>query len=62
MSTPHEPREEYGRPYGQERADSRDADHCPDGKVRAGDQMTAEAIPNQKIEDDDVQRAREQTR
>ena len=54
MSTPHEPREEYGRPYGQERADSRDADHCPDGKVRAGDQMTAEAIPNQKIEDDDV--------
>ena len=54
MSTPHEPREECGRPYGEERADSRDADYRPDGEVRAGDEMAAEAVPNQKIEDDDV--------
>ena len=47
---------------GQERADSHDADYRPDGEVRAGDEMAAEAVPNQKIEDDDVQRAREQAR
>ena len=54
MSTPHEPREEYGRPDGQECADSRDADYRPDGEVRAGHEMAAEAVSNQKIEDNDV--------
>jgi hypothetical protein len=38
-SMPHEPREEYGRPCGQESADSHDADYRPDGEVRAGDEM-----------------------
>ena len=41
-------------PYGQERADSRDADYRPDGKVRAGEETAAEAVPNQKVEDDDI--------
>ena len=54
MSTPHEPREEYGRPRGQERADGRVTDYRPDGEVSAADEMAAETVPNQKIEDDDV--------
>jgi hypothetical protein len=54
MSTPHEPREEYGQPYGEERADSRDADYRSDGEVHAGNEMAAEAVPNQKIEDDNI--------
>ena len=50
----YEPWEKYRRPYGQKRADSRDADYRSNGEVRASDEMAAEAVPNQKIEDDDV--------
>lgn len=53
-STLHEPREDHGRPHGQERADSRDSDDRPDGEVRCGDEMAEEAVPNQKIENDDI--------
>ena len=48
--------------HGQERTHSHNAHRCSDGEVCAGNEMTADAISDQEIEDDHIEQTREQAR
>jgi hypothetical protein len=49
-----EPWEEHGRSHGQERADGRNTHHSPDNEILTANEMAAEAVSNQEVEDDYV--------
>ena len=55
-------RKEDSWSHGQERAHSGNAYQRSDGEVCAGNEMRAEAISDQEIEDDHIEQTREQAR
>ncbi len=57
-----QPGKEHSRSHGQERPHRHYAKCCPDGEVRATDEMPLQAISNQQVKDNDVEQAREQAR
>ena len=59
VTRPHESRKEECRSHGQECAHRGNAHQRSDGEVEAGDEMRAEAISDQEIEDDHIEQARE---
>src|SRR6266581_3902149 len=60
VTRPHESRKEGCWSHGQERTHSGNAHHRSDGE--AGNEMRAEAISDQEIEDDHIEQTREQAR
>ena len=62
VTRPHESRKEECWSHGQERAHRRNAHQRSDGEVEARDEMRAEAISDQEIEDDHIEQTREQAR
>ncbi len=58
----HESRKEEGWSHGQECAHSGNAHQRSDGEVEARNEMGAEAISDQEIEDDHIEQTREQAR
>lgn len=59
MTRPHEPRKEERWSHGQERTYRRNAHQRSDGEVYAGNEVLAEAISYQEIEDDHIEQTRE---
>ena len=57
VTRPHESRKEDRWSHGQERAHSGNAHQRSDGEVEAGNEMRAEAISDQEIEDDHIGQA-----
>ncbi len=62
VTRPHESRKEGRWSHGQERTHSGNAYHRSNGEVEAGNEMRAEAISDQEIEDDHIEQTREQAR
>jgi hypothetical protein len=60
MTRPHESGKEERWSHGQESTYSGNAHQRSDGEVEAGNEMRAEAISNQEIEDDHIEQTREQ--
>ena len=62
VTRPSESGKEERWSHGQERTHSRNTHRRSDGEVCAGQEMRAEAISDQEIEDDHIEQTREQAR
>src|SRR6266699_4000671 len=62
VTRPGESRTEECRSHGQERTYRGHAHQCSDGEVCSGNEMRAEAISDQEIEDDHIEQTCEQAR
>jgi hypothetical protein len=61
-SMPGESGKEESWSHGQECTHSHNAHYCSDGEVCAGQEMKADAISDQEIEDDHIEQTCEQAR
>jgi len=62
VTRPHESRKEERWSHGQECAHRGNAHERTDSEVYVGDELRAEAIADQEIEDDHIEQTREQAR